>query len=203
MSLNAEAMPTLVLASGSPRRQELIRLLGLPVEVVPSNVDEDTPSDWTPSRIVEGLSLRKAISVKEQLAGQASADSIVVGSDTIVVLEGEVMGKPSDTEDARRMLRRLSGRTHEVYTGVTCVRFSDERTETSHRVTRVRMRELSEEQISRYVASGEPMDKAGAYGIQEIGSLLVDSIEGCYFNVVGLPVSLLSEMLEVYGITTP
>ena len=203
MGLNQAASPTLILASGSPRRQELIRLLGLPVEVVPSNVDEDTPEDWTPRQIVEGLSLRKALSVKEQLSGQSSADSIVVGSDTIVVLDREVMGKPRDAEDAMRMLGLLSGRTHEVYTGVTCVRESDGETVTSHRVTHVRMRALTAEQISRYVATGEPNDKAGAYGIQEIGSLLVESIDGCYFNVVGLPVSLLSEMLETYGITTP
>lgn len=203
MSINQAASPTLILASGSPRRQELIRLLGLPVEVVPSHVDEDTPEDWTPRQIVEGLSLRKALSVKEQLAGQASVDSIVVGSDTIVVLDNEVMGKPRDTEDAIRMLELLSGRTHEVYTGVSCVRVSDGETVTTHRVTRVRMRSLTAEQISRYVATGEPNDKAGAYGIQEIGALLVESIDGCYFNVVGLPVSLLSEMLEKYGISTP
>lgn len=203
MSKNTAALPTLVLASGSPRRQELIRLLGLPVEVVPSNVDEDTPKNWTPRQIVEGLSRRKAFFVSEQLAGQASADSIVVGSDTIVVLDNEVMGKPRDAEDANRMLRLLSGRTHEVYTGITCVRVSDGETASAYRVTRVRMRKLSKEQISRYVSTGEPMDKAGSYGIQEIGALLVDSIEGCYFNVVGLPVSLLSEMLEKYEITTP
>jgi len=202
MSLH-QAAPTLILASGSPRRQELIRLLGLPVEVVPSNVDEDTPEDWTPQRIVEELAHRKALSVTEQLAGRASVDSIVVGSDTIVVLDNEVMGKPRDTEDAIRMLELLSGRTHEVYTGVSCVRVSDGETVTSHRVTRVRMRSLTAEQISRYVATGEPNDKAGAYGIQEIGALLVESIDGCYFNVVGLPVSLLSEMLEKYGISTP
>ena len=203
MSLNQTASPSLILASGSPRRQELIRLLGLPVEVVPSNVDEDTPEDWTPRQIVEGLSLRKALFVKERLAGQTSAESIVVGSDTIVVLDNQIMGKPRDAEDAFRMLELLSGRTHEVYTGVTCVRVSDGDAVTSHRVTRVRMRTLTAEQISRYVATGEPHDKAGAYGIQEIGSLLVESIDGCYFNVVGLPVSLLSVMLEKYGIATP
>ncbi|MFC5529285.1 Maf family protein [Cohnella yongneupensis] len=203
MSSNATSLHTLVLASTSPRRQELIRLLGLPVEIVPSNVDEDTPSDWTPEQIVEGLSRRKAFSVQEKIAGQASGSSIVVGSDTIVVLEREVMGKPTDTEDAIRMLKRLSGRTHEVFTGVTCVRVSDGESITSHRVTQVRMRELTDEQIKRYVATGEPMDKAGAYGLQGIGALLVESIDGDFFNVVGLPVSLVSVMLETYGISTP
>jgi septum formation protein len=194
---------TLVLASASPRRQELIALLGLPVRVLPSRVDEDTPDDWSPTRIVEGLSLRKALAVKEELTETADESSIIVGSDTIVVLNGKTMGKPRDEQDARDMLEQLSGAVHEVYTGVSCIRISDGRTVTSHRVTRVKMRSLSGEQISRYVATGEPLDKAGAYGIQEIGSLLVESIEGDYFNVVGLPVSLLAEMLEPFGITVP
>lgn len=196
--------PTLILASGSPRRQELIRLLGLPLEVVPSNVDEDTPTEWTPEQIVEGLSQRKALAVREQLAsGQAPDSSIIIGSDTIVVLDREVMGKPRDKEDALRMLRALSGGVHEVYTGVSCVRASDGKAITSHRVTKVRMRKLTDEQLLRYIDSGEPMDKAGAYGIQELGSLLVESIEGDFFTVVGLPVSLLAAMLETFGISKP
>lgn len=195
--------PTLLLASGSPRRQELIRLLGLPVQVVPSHADEDTPAEWTPEQIVEGLSRRKARAASEQLAGQALEDAIIVGSDTIVVLDREVMGKPKDKDDALRMLRALSGRVHEVYTGVSCVRVSDGKTMTSHRVTKVRMRKLTDEQLLRYIDSGEPQDKAGAYGIQELGALLVESIEGDFFNVVGLPVSLLAAMLEAYGISRP
>ncbi|MFC5468318.1 Maf family protein [Cohnella suwonensis] len=193
----------LVLASSSPRRQELIALLGLPVDVKPSRVGEETPADWSPARIVEELSLRKANAVKEEIDATADGRSIVVGSDTIVVLNGDAMGKPRDEQDALRMLGSLSGRTHEVYTGVTCIRVSDGKTSTAHRVTKVTMRKLSDDQISRYVATGEPMDKAGAYGIQEIGSLLVESIEGCYFNVVGLPVSLLAVQLEAFGITVP
>lgn len=195
--------PMLVLASASPRRQELIALLGLPVQIVPSLVEEDTPDHWSPSEIVEGLSKRKALAVKEELAGQSEGSSIIVGSDTIVVLNGEVMGKPRDAEEAEQMLRQLAGQVHEVYTGVTCIRQSDAKTVTSHRVTKVRMRKLSEGQISRYVATGEPMDKAGAYGIQELGSVLVDSIEGCYFNVVGLPLSLLAVLLEQFDIMIP
>jgi septum formation protein len=197
------ASTQLVLASASPRRQELIALLGLPVRIMPSRVEEDTPEDWSPSQIVEGLSLRKAIAVKEELTNPADVSSIIVGSDTIVVWNGKVMGKPRDEQDARQMLEQLSGNTHEVFTGVTCIRISDAKTVTSHRVTKVKMRRLSAEQISRYVDTGEPMDKAGAYGIQEIGSLLVESIEGCYFNVVGLPVSLLAVQLEQFDITIP
>jgi septum formation protein len=196
--------PKLVLASASPRRQELISLLGLPVRILPSRVDEDTPDHWSPSQIVEGLSARKALAVKEELLSTDDDDScIIVGSDTIVVLNGKVMGKPRDVREAEQMLRQLAGETHEVYTGVTCFRVTDAKTVTTHRITKVKMRNLMADQISRYVATGEPMDKAGAYGIQEIGSLLVESIEGCYFNVVGLPVSLLAIMLEQFGVTIP
>lgn len=196
--------PKLVLASASPRRQELITLLGLPVRILPSRVDEDTPDHWSPSQIVEGLSVRKALAVKEEIQRtDGENSSIIVGSDTIVVMNGIVMGKPRDVHEAVRMLHQLAGEVHEVYTGVTCVRVTDAKTVTSHRITKVKMRKLTVEQISRYVATGEPMDKAGAYGIQEIGSLLVDSIEGCYFNVVGLPLSLLAVMLEQFGVTVP
>jgi septum formation protein len=196
--------PKLVLASASPRRQELISLLGLPVRILPSRVDEDTPDHWSPSQIVEGLSARKAFAVKDELLSTDDDDScIIVGSDTIVVLNGKVMGKPRDVREAEQMLRQLAGETHEVYTGVTCFRVTDAKTVTTHRITKVKMRNLTSDQISRYVATGEPMDKAGAYGIQEIGSLLVESIEGCYFNVVGLPVSLLAVMLEQFDVTVP
>jgi septum formation protein len=195
--------PTLILASASPRRQELIALLGLPFQVIPSRVEEDTPTHWSPSQIVEALSKRKALAVSEELTGSEYSSSIVVGSDTIVVLNGYVMGKPSDAHDAERMLLQLSGEIHEVYTGITCIRSSDTKTVTSHRMTKVRMRKLSPEQISRYVATGESLDKAGAYGIQEMGSLLVESIEGCYFNVVGLPVSLLAVQLEQFDVQVP
>jgi septum formation protein len=196
--------PKLVLASASPRRQELISLMGLPVRILPSRVDEDTPDHWSPSQIVEGLSARKALAVKEELQSTDDDDScIIVGSDTIVVLNGKVMGKPRNAQEAEQMLRQLAGEIHEVYTGVTCVRVSDAKTVTTHRITKVKMRNLTADQISRYVATGEPMDKAGAYGIQEIGSLLVESIEGCYFNVVGLPVSLLAVMLEQFDVTVP
>ncbi|BBI32530.1 Maf family protein [Cohnella abietis] len=203
MSVKQSSAPMLVLASSSPRRKELISLLGLPVQISPSHVSEDTPDDWSPLQIVEGLSLRKALAVKEELAHSFDPSSIIVGSDTIVVLNGKVMGKPRDDEDAEHMLQQLAGQIHEVYTGVSCIRISDEKTVTSHRITKVKMRNLSPEQISRYVATGEPLDKAGAYGIQEIGSLLVESIDGCYFNVVGLPVSLLAVQLEQFNITIP
>ncbi|WP_373231389.1 nucleoside triphosphate pyrophosphatase [Cohnella sp.] len=195
--------PKLVLASASPRRQELIAILGLPVQIHPSRVEEDTPAYWTPSQIVEGLAERKALAVKNELTDSLDLSSIVVGSDTIVVLNDKVMGKPRDVQEAEQMLQELSGEVHEVYTGISCIRVSDAKTVTTHRVTKVRMRKLTPNQISRYVATGEPMDKAGSYGIQEIGSLFVESIEGCYFNVVGLPVSLLAVQLEQFDIMLP
>jgi septum formation protein len=196
---------TLILASSSPRRQQLIRTLGLPVRIAPSRADEHTPEGWPPHRIVEELALRKAQAVYRQMLEQHPPEetAIVVGSDTIVALDGEIMGKPADPGEAERMLARLSGRTHEVYTGVACIRCGDGDTAVSHRVTKVRMRKLAADQIRRYVATGEPLDKAGAYGIQELGALLVDGIEGCYFNVVGLPLSLLAVLLERYGIAVP
>ncbi|MCC3376904.1 nucleoside triphosphate pyrophosphatase [Cohnella sp. REN36] len=193
---------SLVLASSSPRRSELIAHLGLPVEVRPSDASEEVPADWMPDRIVEALSLRKAQAVAERLEA-GGGRRIVVGSDTIVVLDGEVMGKPRDAADAVRMLSGLAGRVHEVYTGVTCIEAGADAVRTAHRVTRVRIRALSPVQIERYVATGEPMDKAGAYGIQELGALLVEGIEGDYFNVVGLPLSLLAELLSKFGIERP
>jgi len=193
----------LALASSSPRRRELIGLIGLPVRIVPSGADESTPPDWSPSLIVEQLSLRKAQASVRHLEPTADERTIVVGSDTIVVLDGAAMGKPAGEEDAKAMLRRLSGRTHEVYSGVCCLEPETGRTELAHQVTRVRMKELSEERIARYVATREPFDKAGAYGIQGRGALLVDGIDGCFFNVVGLPVALLADLLERLGVDLP
>ena len=207
-SHSAEAAPaTLVLASSSPRRQELIAKLGLPVIVRPSDADETTPAGWSPATIVEELSVRKAKAVAEaadpsELKGSAPL-TIVVGSDTIVALDGEAMGKPKDKADAEAMLARLQGRSHEVYTGVTLLEINAGRAVTRHNVTKVRMRPLTAEQIRRYVETGEPMDKAGAYGIQGGGALLVEGIDGDFYSVMGLPVSLVAEMLEPFGIALP
>lgn len=188
-----------VLASTSPRRQELIASLHIPYEIRPSYADEHTPSDWTPRQIVEGLALRKAQAVYEEI-GDPSENAVIVGSDTIVVLEDQVLGKPADDTDAFRMLKSLQGRAHHVYTGVACIDASTGQRMVRHRMTRVVMKPLSDATIQAYVQSGEPRDKAGAYGIQGLGSTLVEGIEGCYFTVVGLPVSLLSDMLSEFGI---
>lgn len=188
----------LILASSSPRRQELIRTLNIPYVIQASEVDESTPKDWSPAQIVEELALRKAAKVKDELGGQTKG--IVIGADTIVVLDYRVLGKPKDAEDAASMLNLLQGKTHQVYSGVACMDAATGETIVSHRITHVRMKSLSAEQIASYVASGEPSDKAGAYGIQGLGATIVDSIEGCYFNVVGLPLSLLSDMLAKMGV---
>jgi len=182
--------------------------LPLPITVIASDVDESTPAGWPPARIVEELALRKAGAVRGLLAADRDlADGaeapLVIGSDTIVVLEGAVMGKPRDADDAAAMLTALQGRTHQVYTGVAVVRADNGRTSVRHRVTDVVMKPLDAGRIGRYIASGEPFDKAGSYGIQGIGSTLVESIHGCYFTVVGLPLSLLADMLSEHGVEVP
>ncbi|WP_336604293.1 Maf family protein [Paenibacillus sp. MMS18-CY102] len=198
----------LVLASSSPRRQELVASLdlSLPVRILSTDADESVPSTWPAAQVVENLALRKAEAAIEALqrevasAGSASSSSLVIGADTIVVLDGEVLGKPVDKQDAIAALSRLQGRAHEVYTGVALVDSVTGSRSVQHQRTQVWMKQLSAERITRYVETGEPMDKAGSYGIQGLGATNVERIEGCYFNVVGLPLSLLSDMLAGYGI---
>ena len=127
-------------------------------------------------------------------------DAIIVGSDTVVVLDQEILGKPVDEADAARMLSRLQGREHRVFTGIACIDAANGHSVVHYRQTNVTMKELSEDTIRAYVKTGEPSDKAGSYAIQGIGASLIDRIEGCYFNVVGLPLSLLSDMLEGFGV---
>ncbi|MBM7563779.1 Maf family protein [Paenibacillus sacheonensis] len=197
-----EHLRQLVLASSSPRRRELVASLdlSLPVLILPSDTDEGTPPDWQPSRIVEQLGLRKARATAGLLAPEDRDGSLVIGADTIVVLDGEVLGKPLDREDAIRTLSRLQGRRHQVFTGVACLDPHTGREITAHRKTEVVMKPLDPEVIARYADTGEPLDKAGSYGIQGRGAVLVDRIDGCYFNVVGLPLSLLADMLSEFNI---
>lgn len=178
-------------------------MLGLPVVIRPSDADEHTPEGWSPDRVVEELAKRKADAVWKSMPDREGSSDIVVGSDTIVAVDGRILGKPSNENDAVDMLTMLAGRPHEVYTGVCCIGLQDGTTVVNHRKTIVRMRELTAEQIRRYVASGEPLDKAGAYGIQGLGAVLVESLDGCYFNVVGLPLSLVAVQLESFGVVLP
>jgi len=187
----------IILASGSPRRRELLSMLGLPFEVVSSEADESTPPDWTPDNVVRSLALRKAEAVR---AVCNQRNTVIVGSDTIVELEGQILGKPVDKQDSKAMLNALQGRSHRVYTGIACIGLPDGKVVVDHRVTTVTMRTLEPAEIEAYVDTGEPADKAGSYAIQGLGATLVDKIDGCYFNVVGLPLSLLGSMLSEFGI---
>lgn len=183
----------LILASQSPRRREILAGAGFRFEICPSGADEDS-GPLPPGELVGRLAERKAADVLRE-----NPDAVVVGSDTVVALGGEIFGKPKGGEDAARMLRRLSGREHTVYTGVAVL--SARRSDSFVSETAVRFRALDDELIRRYVATGEPLDKAGAYGIQGRGALLVDSIEGDFFTVMGLPVARLAALLaEAYGI---
>jgi septum formation protein len=176
----------------------LIQTFQLPVLLAPSDVDESVEPRTLPEEMVRQLSLRKASASRQML--DPSADGIVVGSDTIVVLNGEVLGKPTDEQDAARMLRAFQGQVHEVYTGVACIDTMNDTRIVAHSMTKVTMKALTDKQIERYIRTGEPMDKAGAYGIQGIGATLIERIEGDYFTVVGLPLALLSDMLADMGI---
>ena len=185
----------IILASQSPRRKELLERMGIrDFETISPNVDESAFHGLPPEELVRRLSAEKAAAV----AGKAGEDAIVIAADTVVALAGAVLGKPADELDAFKMLSALSGVRHQVYTGVTVCRGGEK--QTAHEVTDVTFRELSEREIEDYIATGEPMDKAGAYGIQGYGALLIQGISGDYYNVMGLPVCRLSGMLARFGV---
>lgn len=253
----------LVLASSSPRRRELVAMLGLslPVRLISTDVDETFDPAWTPAATVEQLALRKARAAAAMLRGEEAPPSVIVGADTIVVLDGQVLGKPQSEDEAVSMLRRLQGRSHDVYTGVALIGTADGRELVRHRSTRVTMKPLDDERIRRYVRTGDPMDKAGdydttmhlgdigqyriisespdgrpeiivghtvskvtfrpmsdeeiwayvktgdpldkagAYGVQGIGSVFIEKIEGDFYSIMGLPLNLLYQMLLMFGIS--
>ncbi|MFF2887148.1 Maf family protein [Paenibacillus sp. NPDC057967] len=203
-----ESISRIVLASSSPRRKELVASLdlSLPVYILSTDADETVLDHWTPQMTVEELSLRKATAALAMLRKRedktAGTSDLIIAADTIVALDGDILGKPRNDDEAASMLERLSGQHHDVFTGIACIAADSGKTLVASRRTKVKMKELGNERIRRYVATGEPRDKAGSYGIQGLGSTFVEEIEGCYFNVVGLPLSLLSDMLEHYGIRT-
>ena len=184
--------PLFVLASKSPRRKELLKNIGISAEIVPANVDESALSTLPPDKMVTQLALLKASDV----ARSFRADTYVIAADTVVVLDGKIFGKPHDIEDAKRMLTALSANTHNVYTGYCVIRCRDGAAVSKYEKTDVTFRALSEREIDAYIKTREPMDKAGAYGIQEKGSIFIEKINGDYFNVVGLPVCALSKLLR-------
>ena len=179
-------MKKLILASASPRRREILSHIGLDFDVVVTDTDEKSDLPKNAGELVVELAKRKAAA--------CTADGIIIACDTVVCLDGEVLTKPDDADEAARMLRALSGKIHLVYSGL-CVT-DGEKTICLHTVTKVKMRELSDDEILSYIATGEPLDKAGAYGIQDLGGIFVEKIDGDYYNVVGLPLESLCRILK-------
>lgn len=195
-------MKKLFLASGSPRRRELIQLLRLPFEIVENKAEENIDPDWTPEAAVENLSKIKARGGFEAIKDREK-NGLLIGADTIVVLKNKILGKPCDRQHAFEMLSSLQGNMHRVLTGITLIDLETQVQLTTHEETQVWMKPLEEDQIWRYIDSGEPMDKAGSYGIQNLGATLISKIEGDYFNVVGLPLSSLADALKSFGFSIP
>lgn len=194
-------MMKIILASASPRRRELLTQIGLDFEVLASDVEERTLATL-PHEVVQELSARKAEAAAAEYAARKPQDAtrtLVIGADTIVACDGEVLGKPRDAADARRMLGMLAGRCHEVYTGVTFAYDSARGRHTFYECTTVRFAPMTEREIARYVDTGDPMDKAGAYGIQGFCARYITGIEGDYNNVVGLPVGRVYQELRALG----
>ena len=187
--------PHVVLASASPRRKELMEMLGVEnLTILPAKGEEVPPEHASGSELVMALALAKA----REVAAQCGANDVIIGADTIVWVDDHPFGKPHSEEEAARMLRRLSGDWHTVYTGVAVLH--NGRETSAFEESRVHFRPLDEEEIARYIRSGEPMDKAGAYGIQGLGGLLVEKIHGDFFNVMGLPIATLADMLAPAGV---
>jgi len=186
---------TIILASSSPRRKELLHQIGLDFRVDAADVDERILPGESPDRYAVRVALDKA-----KIAASRAGAGIIIAADTIVVLDDEILGKPADAGDAERMLMKLSGKVHRVITGLAVMDAATGKTFSRTSITRVWFRSLAPHEIIAYVATGQPLDKAGAYGIQQRGALLVDRIDGCYFNVVGLPLSLLAELLRNFRV---
>ena len=195
---DASPQQRLILASQSPRRKYLLQKAGIAFEVVPSRIDESTVPIGDPASYVQTLARAKALDV-----GSRHPEAWIIGADTIVVINGAILGKPGSKGEAREMLRQLSGRTHQVYTGYALSRSSPARLITDAVKTDVLFKTLTEREIEWYIRTGEPFDKAGAYAIQGLGTFLVRSIHGSYTNVVGLPVCEVIETLMAEGVITP
>lgn len=208
----------LLLASGSPRREELLRCLGVDFQVMPSGVDEQVDSGLTPEQVVISLAEAKARDVADALVrdhdiaspardtttgGNAAerAAVLVLGADTIVVLDGDILGKPASPEDACSMLSRLAGRRHQVFTGVALVSLPAGTVDAAYEVSGVYFRDMDPVEIRAYVDTAEPLDKAGAYALQGTGSAFVSRIEGCFTNVIGLPVPMVVKLLRSAGVS--
>ena len=185
-------MREIILASQSPRRQELLKNIGVKFEIIKSDFCENISGiDDKPEKIAQQLAYGKAKDVSDKLD-----EGIILGADTIVVFVGEIYGKPKDEEDAVRMLNNLSGKTHQVITGVALIDKKNDKTVVGHETTSVTFNKLTQDEIKAYIKSGDYIGKAGGYGIQNKGAILINKIEGCYFNVVGLPINKVYQMLK-------
>lgn len=174
----------IILASQSPRRIDLLKRIIPEFEVKISNVNEDSNGTMVPGKLVDELSYQKAEDIARQIH-----NGIIIGADSVVVLHNKILGKPKDANDAYQMLELLSGKVHQVYTGFTIIKKPQHIVIKDHEVTHVKFRNLEAWEIEQYIASGQPLDKAGSYGIQDDGAVFVESITGCYYNVVGLPIT--------------
>lgn len=188
-------MPTIYLASSSPRRRELLDQIGLPYTIITVDVDESLSPGLSAAEQVIALSRRKA-----GAAASMRSEGIVIAADTVVVKDDRVLGKPADAAEALAMLEQLQGDVHEVFTGITLQELPGHRVVSDYERTEVEMRHVSREELERYVATKEPLDKAGAYGVQGFAAVFVAGIRGCYFNVVGLPLFKLTEMLKKFDV---
>ncbi|OGO02891.1 MAG: septum formation protein Maf [Chloroflexi bacterium RBG_13_52_14] len=188
-------MKRIILASASPRRKELLEKIGLKFEVEPSNYAEDMYSKLSPDELARAISLEKA-----KVVASKHKNAIVIAADTFIVFRGKIMGKPSTEAEAREMLTTLKGKSHSVITGFTILDTDEKKVLSRSVETIIHVKNLTSEEIDAYVKSKEPLDKAGAYAIQGLGSVIVERIEGDYFNVMGLPLSSLAESLKEFGI---
>ncbi|MFN3135798.1 MAG: Maf family protein [Candidatus Kryptonium sp.] len=176
---------TVVLASASPRRKNLLKQIGLNFIIHPSEIEEDLLQETSPEEHVLILSRKKALEVAKNYN-----DALIISADTIVVLDGEIINKPKDPDEAKQMLKKLSGRTHKVYTGFTILDTKTNKIYSDFEVTEVKFREIEDDEIEEYVSTGSPLDEAGAYGIQDdYGAVFVERINGCFYNVVGFPLT--------------
>ncbi|MDB8790199.1 Maf family protein [Romboutsia sp. 1001216sp1] len=183
----------IILASASPRRKEILENINVKFDIVKSDIDEVILEDELPPQVVMRLAFEKSMDV-----AKSNQESLVIGADTIVVFNNTILGKPKDKEDAINTIRLLSGNTHEVITGISLINLSANKKIIDYVVSKVKFKDLSEDDINDYINTGESLDKAGAYGIQGYGSLLIEEIQGDYFNIVGLPISKLSDLVKTH-----
>jgi len=188
-------MKKIILASKSPRRADLLNQIGLNFEIIPSKINEKQYISQDPEESVKKIALMKANEVAKKIK-----NGIVIGADTIVILDGEVIGKPKDERDAFKILKKISNKEHVVITGLAVVDASTKKTFVETVKTLVKFKKITDEEIKDFIDTGEPFDKAGGYGIMNFASIFVEKVNGCFYNVVGLPLSKLTEMLKHFGI---